>query len=577
MMKTIPSIGIICLLFGCQSVFSQDTYFQDVATQAGLQGLIDRVQYGVSWGDFDGDRDEDCFIATHPGNQLFRNQGDGTFIDVSLEAGITDPDYGASGGAWGDYDGDGDLDLFVTNLATEKVGAEFVPNRLFENNNGVFTDVADRAGVSGIVQEVTGGSTGAAWIDYNGDGHLDLMVCNRYRGALLYKNNGDGTFAFASHEAGLIHEHEGEEHEGEEHEEHDHEAELTSVEHAAWGDFDGDGDLDVYFCVAVAAEHTHSHDGEHEESGHEEEHEEEAHETANFLFRNNGDGTFENVTEEAGLHDPNFAVSHCAVWGDYDNDGDLDLFVSNLGSVNEKTAAASRLYRNNGDGTFTEIGETVGLRENYYTFNAAWVDVNNDGFLDLSIVYHPSHADFPAGVLYQYPHPLYLSNGDGTFTNINAAVEDAILITGLVDISHLIGLAWNDMDGDGDLDAVFTENHGDGPIRLYRNDSLAVGRQWLSVALKADGFNTHAVGAKVFVSAGSQTQMRIMGAGAAGWGSSSPLRLHFGLGEQSAAVVTVRWPDGNLESFGEQTAGRRITLIQGEGKAATPVMHWMVY
>lgn len=573
---------VLILLLAPQWAFSQEPYFQDIAPEAGLQGSTDLVQYGIAWGDFDGDGDDDCFVATHPGNQLFRNEGNGKFSDVSQSAGIADPEFGASGGAWGDYDGDGDLDLIVTNLSAEEEEehaegeehSDIVPNRLYRNDGaGTFTDVAETAGVSGLVQDVTGGSTGASWVDYDNDGHLDVLVCNRFRGALLYRNAGDGTFVFASHETGFSHSHE-EEHE-EDAEEHEHE--LTSVEHAAWGDYDGDGDLDVFFSVALAAEEHHHHDGESEEEEEEEEGEEHHTETANAFFRNNGDGTFSEVTEEAGLHQTNGAVSHTSVWGDYDNDGDLDLFVGNLGSVNEQTAIPSQLFRNNGNGTFTDVSESVGIQNDYYTFNAAWVDANNDGLLDLSIIYHPSHDDFPAGILYQYPHPLYLANGDGTFTNINATVEDALLVTGMVDISHLIGLAWNDADGDGAMDAVFTENHGDGPIRLYRNESLAAGNHWLSVNLNGSTHNTKGVGATVYLISGGKTQMQIVGAGMGGWGSSSPLRVHFGLGSETQATVKVRWPDGPIESYGTIDANQNVTLVQGKGQNETDISNWPMY
>lgn len=564
-------IIIIIILFADKITFSQDTYFQDVASESGLQGLEDLMHYGVAWGDFDNDGDDDCFIATHPGDQLFRNEGNGKFVDVSQAAGIADPEYGASGGAWGDYDGDGDLDLFVANLSAESedeeaAQSELVPNRLFRNNGaGVFTDASELAGVSGIIQDVTGSSTSASWVDYDNDGRLDLLVCNRCKGALLYRNLGNGSFAFASDAAGFTN--------GAANS--DHPSKLTSVEHASWCDYDGDGDLDVFFSVALAGEDHHHEEGESE--GTETDHDEALTETANALFCNNGDGTFSNVTQEAGLYQPNYAVSHVSVWGDYDNDGDFDLFVGNLGSVNEQTAVGSQLFRNNGDGTFTDVSAAAGIVDNFYTFNAAWVDVNNDGFLDLSIVCHPSHDDFPAGVLDPNPHPLYLSNGDGTFTNINATAEDALLATGMTDISHLIGLAWNDMDGDGAMDAIFTENHGDGPLRLYRNVSLAAGARWLGVRLSSPSGNTQGVGGIVYLRAGDKTQMQAAGVGDAGWGSSSSFVLHFGLGSETNGELKVRWPNGVVESFGKFDADRLITLRQGEGQSETSVVNWPVY
>ena len=381
------------------------------------------------------------------------------------------------------------------------------------------------------------------------------------------RNLGDGTFSFATETAGLARE---EHHDGEEHE---HDSRISSVEHGAWADFDNDGDLDLYLSVAVASEHHHhlDEDGE-EEGGEDEEHAE----TENLFFVNNGDGTFTDATEDSGIADPNHAVSHCAVWGDYNNDGLMDLFVCNLGSVNEGTAAPSRLFRNEG-GAFTDVTAEAGIEDEVYAFSAAWVDFNNDGHLDLSVIYHPSHDDFPAGVLVDYPHPLYQSNGDGTFTNLNADAEQAIYVTGVLDISHLIGLAWLDADRDGDEDFAVTENHGDGPLRFYTNQTAAAGNNWLQIDLLSGGANARGIGSRITVTAGATAQIRDAGLSRCGWGSQSISAEHFGLGQAESADAQIRWPDGTAEIFRNLTVNQRHQLHKGQGEIITAVRTWMIF
>jgi len=297
-----------------------DGTFTDVTSEAGV-GCISH-SYGVAWGDYDNDGDLDLYVANYGANVLYRNNGDGTFTDVTSEAGVSCT--GSSlGVAWGDYDNDGDLDLYVAN--------HYEANVLYKNNgDGTFTDVTGAAGVG-----CTGSSYGVAWGDYDNDGDLDLYVTN-YEANVLYRNNGDGTFTDVTSEAGV--------------------SCTGSSRGVAWGDYDNDGDLDLY--VANYNE-------------------------ANVLYRNNGDGTFTDVTSEAGVGCTGHSLG--VAWGDYDNDGDLDLYVTNDG--------ANVLYRNNGDGTFTMVGAGVGCTGSSY--GVAWGDYDNDGHLDLYV------ANSGANVLYR--------------------------------------------------------------------------------------------------------------------------------------------------------------------------------
>ncbi|MEW6234095.1 MAG: CRTAC1 family protein [Candidatus Omnitrophota bacterium] len=561
--------------------WTQDTLFIDRTFHSGLQGNTDYPQMGIVCTDVNGDGLTDLWIATdredNTKNLLFRNLGDGRFEDIGQTAGIGEEGMASAGGASGDYDGDGRLDLFVCNMELEEDAASgtFLRNRLFRNNgDNTYADAAEAAGVAGIAEGATIGWTSASFADYDADGDLDLLACNRFSGPFLYNNQGDGAFILATEAAGLAEEQHSEEEEHHE-EEGEHHHELTSVEQAAWGDYDNDGDLDVFFTVALAAQEQHHHAGEEEE---EEEHEEEGEiaATENRLFENRGDGTFVDATDKAGVDAANLAVSHCAVWGDCDNDGDLDLFVGNVGSTAKQTAANCQLYRNNGDGTFLDVAESAGIREQYYVFNANFVDVNNDGWLDLSLVYHPSHDDFPVGSFFTSPQPLWINQGDGSFVNINADAANALLDKGITEIAHLVGLSWFDLENDGDSDMIFTNNHGDRPLRLYENQLAAQENHSLTLRLKGTGKNPFAVGARIYVTANGQTQMRVVGLGNSGFGCQEPYAQIIGLGKSLQSEVKVRWPDGRWESFGSLPAGESHLLIEGQG-AETDVGAWLLY
>ncbi|NQT14340.1 MAG: VCBS repeat-containing protein, partial [Planctomycetes bacterium] len=332
--------------------FEAKPWFRDATKEAGVGGLGISGQYfrlksdplaGAAWGDYDGDGDQDLWVAIalygSTADQLYRNNGDGTFTDVAEEAGVAfageqyDPAYlDAIGGAdqrdaargvlWGDYDGDGDLDLYRVNSGS--LSTDFaVPNNLYRNNgDGTFFDVAPDARVFDARFGM-----GGAWGDYDGDGDLDLAVANFARfnedgtfseADALYRNNGDGTFSDVAPPAGLGQPPPTPKDEW-----------TTGMPRCAeswqpfWFDYDGDGALDYFVSCEVGS---------------------------NLLYRNNGDGTFADVTEEAGLWG---STGHGIDAGDYDGDGDLDLFVTGTGT--------NRLWRNEGNGTFTDVTSAAGV------------------------------------------------------------------------------------------------------------------------------------------------------------------------------------------------------------------------
>ncbi|MCH8010807.1 MAG: VCBS repeat-containing protein [Candidatus Marinimicrobia bacterium] len=274
---------------------------------------------GSSWGDYDNDGDIDLFVAnSNENNSLYRNNGDGTFTKITTGVIVTDGgnSYGSS---WGDYDNDGYIDLFVANNGSQD-------NFLYRNNgDGTFTNITQ-----GVIVTDGGSSGGSSWGDYDNDGNLDLFVANSGENNFLYRNNGDGTFTKIT-EGDIVKD----------------EGSFLSI---SWGDYDNDGNLDLF--VANSGEN-------------------------NFLYRNNGDGTFTKITEGDIVNDGEMSTG--SSWGDYDNDGDIDLFVANDGGQD------NFLYRNNGDGTFTKITEGDIANDAGSSWCSIWGDYDNDGNLDLFV------------------------------------------------------------------------------------------------------------------------------------------------------------------------------------------------
>ena len=268
------------------------------------------LSLGTAWGDYDNDGDLDLFVVNHglQNDFLYSNNGDGTFTKVTTDPAVTGGGSG-SGASWGDYDNDGDLDLFVANRGN---------NFLYTNNgNGTFTKVTDDP----IVTD-GGDSWGGSWGDYDNDGDLDLFVANQIPGGqnnFLYTNNGDGTFNKVT--TGPV------------------VSDGGSSQGASWGDYDNDGDLDL-IVANVGFEN-------------------------NFLYANNGDGSFTAVN--TGPVVTNGGESYGSSWGDYDNDGDLDLFVANFNQNNF-------LYANNGNGTFAAVTTGPVVTDGGTSQGSSWGD-----------------------------------------------------------------------------------------------------------------------------------------------------------------------------------------------------------
>jgi hypothetical protein len=448
--------------------------FDDLASPAGVAKAGDPG--AVAWFDMDGDGDEDLFVAAIGKDRLFRNEGGGRFAKVK-GSGIDragDPSFGV---AVGDYDGDGRPDVFVAHLGAA--------NRLYRNEGGGrFRDAARSAGVGG------GSSTNsysAAWADYDRDGDLDLYVANGSQQApaknFLYRNDGSGRFREVADEAGVG----------------GNESSLG----CAWADYDGDGLQDLF--VANFGQ-------------------------PNRLYRNGGDGTFADRARQAGVDDAGNGAG--AAWGDYDNDGRLDLYVFNTNSG----ASADRLYRNRGDGTFADATDEAGIRDTGDGEAAVWGDFDNDGWLDLYVV---NRSDFSP-----QRNRLY-RNAAGRFVDV----------TGLAGVGGSGAgqpAAAADYDGDGRLD-LYVGNLPGKREELFRNRTE--GGNALVVRLAGSGGNRAAIGARVTVEAGALTMTREVGS-SSGRSSQNGIAAHFGLGDApSARSVEIRWPSGVVQTLEGVPAG----------------------
>jgi len=453
---------------------------------------------GCAWGDYDNDGDEDLYVTngmddSHK-NLLFRNEGPGndyTFTQIT-EGDIVNDGAASRAASWGDYDNDGDLDLFIANQRNP----EF--DNLYQNNgDGTFKRIFDGIAVSEEGQADPGG-----WVDYNNDGHLDIFVSNLNDKNHLYHNNGDGSFA-RYQEAPL--------------------ATDRNTWRYGWGDYDNDGDLDLVASLRFVGR---------------------------VFFINKGSGDFEQVTEGMVLNDPDDPLD-AGIFVDYDNDGDWDL-----------VRAGHAIYRNEGPDNeykFTKIttGDIV-TDMGRFTFDN-WFDFDNDGDIDC-YVSNFGETDF-AGK----ENSLFSNNGNGTFTKIT----EGDIVTA---VSISTAPACADYDNDGDMD-VYVCNSLNTNNALYRNDNNN-GNSWIKIKLNGTVSNKSSIGAIVKVNAITGTdpvwQMRCIEGQSTLMGQNS-LIAHFGLG--SAAIIDtlmVLWPAGHDTILTNVAVNQTLTLTE---KIPTAYLH----
>jgi len=506
---------------------------------SGQRYIMETVCAGLALFDYDSDGDVDIYFLngaplkgtksdTPPKNALYRNEGNWKFTDVTAPARVGDTGYGL-GVAVGDYDNDGHPDIYLNN---------FGPNVLYHNNgDGTFTDVTQKAGVDNGSQV----GAGACFLDMDADGDLDLYASNyldfaydkhvltatkgfpvyanpRFYPPLpdtLYRNNGDGTFTDVSAESGV-------------------------GAHAGWGmgivsaDYDNDGDTDVFIGNDV---------GE------------------NFLFQNDGTGKFEEIGLMTGtaydLHgdEQGSMGTDC---GDYDNDGLLDFFVT---SYQEQLAT---LYRNLGDGIFEDVtlktGAGVGTLP-HVTWGNSFVDFDNDSHRDLFIAcgHLQDNVEKYDGTSTYFEKNILLANdGKGKFVDVTNESGDGMNV---VLSSRAAG--FDDLDNDGDVDVVILNSRRE--PTLLRNDSPDKGH-WLQVTLRGAKTNRDGVGAHVIVKAGNLTLLDEVHSGR-GYQSHYGTRLHFGLGNhEKVDRLEVRWIGAPPDVFENIKPNQHLTLTEGTAK-----------
>ncbi len=481
---------------------------------------------GAAWLDYNNDGWLDLYLTNGRNHQdaLFRNNGDGSFTDLAADAGLG-ATVGATGVVVGDINNDGFADLFLSGDGGMMGLFGSSQARMYLNQgNGSFTDITASAGVDEALTPLS-----AAFADINNDGFLDLFVavCGSLRNQqqhanVLYLNNGDNTFSEIAESAGV--------------------SSPIGACITFFSDYNSDGWMDLFVgnCNDIQLDAGPVQ-----------------------LFRNNGDNTFTDVREAAGLGK--------GLWmgfapGDADNDGDIDLFVTNTGASYPNSDSSSHAYyRNNGDGTYTDLRFAYGLDTLPWGWGATMDDLDNDGWLDIYFAGSMPLPPFKVGCLPDgrpgNPGTFLMNNGDGTFRN-------ATETTGADDLScyYTSGVASGDYDNDGFVDlltAMEPTADYDGFPFLWHNSGNS--NRSICIKLEDDSGigNRDAVGARVQLDAGSLTLTREHYAGSSFISHHSPW-LHFGLaGEDSARNVNVRWADGTVEAFGNLPAEQCHRLNRG--------------
>jgi enediyne biosynthesis protein E4 len=528
--------------------------FTDIAAQAGLNAPViyggkDRKNYiletvgcGCAFFDYDNDGWLDILLLSgtllennpkEATNRLYKNNRDGTFTDVTDQAGLHRTGW-ATGVTIADFDNDGNEDIFITYWGQ---------NVLYRNNgNGTFTDVTKQ---SGLILPGTHWSTGCTWLDYDRDGRLDLFVTSYLQfdtahiqkpgeGAYcywhgvpvncgprglppgrnwLFHNNGDGTFTDVSSKSGVTKATSG--------------YGLTAVA----ADFDNDGWPDIY----VANDSTPS-----------------------LYFRNNHDGTFleEGLERGVALNEDGAEQAGMGVGvGDYNLDGSLDIFKTHFSDD------TNILYRNDGHGTFADETNRSGLGvETRYTgWGAGIIDLDNDGLPDLFLVtgsVYPEIEKTVPAYPFRTPRAVFRNLGDGRFEQLIAGAGPGI------EAAHSSrGCAFGDFDNDGDIDILILNMNE--PPSLLRND-LSRTANWLKILLIGEKSNRSAIGSRVTARYGNRRQAQEVAAQGS-FLSVNDRRLHFGLGAATKADLDIRWTNGTLATYPSLAAGRLYVIHEKHG------------
>lgn len=510
--------------------------------------ILETTGTGVAIFDYDNDGWPDIFLVNGttlegfpagktPTNHLYRNNHDGTFADVTSRTGIAASGWG-QGVCVGDYDNDGWDDLYVTSYGK---------NRLYHNQHAVFQEASEAADVAGSGQRW---GTGCAFLDYDRDGLLDLVVANyvefdlataprpgdnascMWKGVpvmcgprglpwtanILYHNNGRGKFEDVTAKARID----------------------KASGHYGLGvstlDYDDDGWPDIYVACDTQP---------------------------SILYHNNRDGTFTDVAVIAGAafnEDGRAQAGMGTSIGDFNGDGKLDIFRTNFSDD------TSTLYRNNGDGTFNDVtfAAGLGLHTQYLGWGTMFFDFDNDGWPDLLLVnghVYPEVDRHHLGSSYQEPKILYHNNGDSTFADVSAQAGEGIAAS-----TAARGLAIGDLWNDGRLSAVIS-NMNAHPALLA--NEIKTANHWIAFRTLGTTSNRDGIGAKITLFANSRSQLDEVRSGSS-YFSNSDMRVHFGLGPATKIeFVQVRWPSGLSERFEKLQVDAFHVLREGTGIAVS--------
>ena len=557
--KTLALAGLFCACAAEERAPSPtpptptpNVHFVDIAPSAGItlqnicgtpdkRYIVEAKGGSLAAFDRDGDGDMDLYIANGstldgfppdqvPRNALYDNDGHATFTDIAAATGTDDARWGM-GAVAADYDNDGDADLYVTNFGI---------NRLYRNDGDIFRDIAPDAQLADERW-----STGAAWGDYDNAGDLDLYVSNyidfdvdfipkgadagMWRGRevmfgprgligaadALYRNQGDGKFTDITQEAGV------------------NDTYKRYGFTPLFSDFDQDGDADLFVANDAGP---------------------------NMFYRNQGDGKFAEeavASAVAFLESGDAQACMGAASADYDNDGDFDLYVTNF-ALDYNT-----LYQNDGQGFFKDATAQAGLV--YPTWplvgwGTGFGDFDNDGHLDIFAAnghVYPQVEQLERGASYGQPNQLFRNQGDGRFKDISADAGPGFTIA-----ESSRGSAFGDFDNDGDLDIAV--HNLDSTPSLLRNDTVN-DHHWLSVRTEGITSNRDGIGAQVKITTPAGTQLREIRAGSS-FLAQDDIRAHFGLGDHATVQrLEIRWPSGQIDALDDLPADRIITLREGHG------------
>ena len=542
------SAQIFLLLLTIGSTAAELPTFTDVTKAAGIQfrhnngktehkHIIETMGSGVVFFDYDTDGDADLYFVNggpipeetqNPaqaklGNVLYRNEGDGHFIDVTETAGVGDTGYGMAASA-GDIDNDGDADLYVANFGND---------RLYRNNgDGTFTDITEAAGIDNSLWSIA-----AVYLDFDADGDLDIFVVNylvyevsmpvtTYKGIVgyghprsyegtpdvLYRNNGDGTFTNIAEAAGVTNPSEG--------------RGMAAIA----CDYNNDGFPDIYVANDT---------------------------NRNFMYHNNGDGTFTDESlfigvgyDEKGVAEGSMGVDA----GDYNGDGWFDLIVAN----SEKAT----LYKNEAGLFFVDATADSGLEQPtlpFVGFSPLFLDYDNDGYLDMFCA--NGHPQDVIDILtdhetYAQRDQLFRNNGDSSYTDVSETAGSYFTEPLVVRAA-----AMADYDNDGDTDIVIMNSNQ--RAILLRNDGGNL-KNWVGLKLVGTRSNRDGIGAKVRLVAGGATQIREVKSGSS-YASGSDMRLLFGLDEnQHVEKINIVWQSGATQELEAVSINQYLIIVESE-------------